>query len=363
MNRSTSIVTALTTVFLLGTGCTLYQEDSSSARTPVTPDHEPGEDCGTPDDGTLPSDCSVEVHVIGVYETRGDHSGGNHPEGCGKVVIERPGKHRLVLSAYEPTAWDVELLPGVEIESVHLIGYHAQTVNLEGVPVTTDTYEQGGQAACGYSIPYNGEGCDTNELLALAESRAGGEVTTFHGCYQASEWTLHANGTASSNCNTLSGYEQFDLYGTCGDGGDDPGTGEWERHDFETASNSGGCTGDHFVRYSDQYGLYVGAVLCGSSRAYKLFLSDTKGGPYLEIADYAGHGQDHCELVNPGFSIPDEDDITSGGCTECSVGGLVDLIDIPVYARAVFGEPFERVTSQEWADLTSSEYRCGVAIP
>jgi hypothetical protein len=47
-----------------------------------------------------------------------------------------------------------------------------------------------------------------------------------------------------------------------------------------------------------------------------------------------GHGQDHCELVNPAFTIPNED-ITSGGCTSCSVGGVVDVMDVPVFARAV----------------------------
>jgi hypothetical protein len=33
------------------------------------------------------------------------------------------------------------------------------------------------------------------------------------------------------------------------------------------------------------------------------------------------------------------------------------------YARAQFGEPFARVTSRFWADLTTSRYSCGVAIP
>ena len=42
---------------------------------------------------------------------------------------------------------------------------------------------------------------------------------------------------------------------------------------------------------------------------------------------------------------------------------VLDLIGVPVYARGTFGEPFERVTSQNWADLTTAWYRCGVAIP
>lgn len=92
-------------------------------------------------------------------------------------------------------------------------------------------------------------------------------------------------------------------------------------------------------------------------------MSERRDDAFLDIADFAGHGQDHCELVDPAFTIPDEDDITSGGCTSCSVGDLIDLEGPPVYARARFGEPFERVTSTFWADLTTNVYSCGVAIP
>ena len=161
------------------------------------------------DPGSLPAHCgSPELHVIGVYETSSNHSADNHPAGDARVAIERPGDHILALSAYEPTNWHVRLAAGATVRAVQLFGYHAQTVDLANVPVTRGT-------ACGYSYPYNGGGCDTNELLALAERQAGTRVTTFHGCYQASDWTLHTNGTASSNCNTAAGYRQSELLGRC----------------------------------------------------------------------------------------------------------------------------------------------------
>ncbi len=335
-------------------GCSLYfgeQDGPSSADPP--PLGGPTAPGGSPGGGgPLPARCGdPEVHVIGVYETRSDHSGGYHPTGDGRVRIERPGKHVLVLSAYEPTDWQVTLAPGARVEAVTLIGYHAQTVNLKDVPITHDT-------GCGYSYPYNGGGCDTNVLLDLAATHAGADVTSFHGCYHASDWTLHADGTASSNCDTGGGYQVDELYADCGGGG---GSGDWEPKHFETYSPAA-CTGERFVRRDEHYGVWVGAILCGAN-GYKLYMSDAADAPFLEIADYAGHGQDHCELVNPAFTIPDEDDITSGGCTACSVGDLVDLIDVPVYARARFGEPFERVTSRFWADLTTTVYSCGVSIP
>ena len=311
----------------------------------------PGGGSSAPQDpGPLPVRCgSPEVHVIGMYETSSDHSTDNHPVGDARVAIDRPGNHILVLSAYEPTNWHVSLAAGATVRAIQLFGYNAQAVDLPGVPVTHGT-------ACGYSYPYNGGGCDTNQLLALAEAQAGADVTTFHGCYQASDWRLHADGTATSNCNTAAGYRESELFGAC-----HPSRG-WERSDFSTLSRPM-CTGQRFIRRDDRYGVWVGAILCGSPASYKLYMSATRDAPFLEIADYAGHGQDHCELVNAAFTIPDEDDIQSGGCTDCSVGPLVDPIGVPVYARATFGEPFDRVISRTWADLTTTVYSCGVAIP
>jgi len=296
--------------------------------------------------GTLPPSCgSPEVHVIGVYETSSNHN----TVGDAYVGIERPGNHVLVLSAYEPTNWHVFLAAGATVRSVQLLGYYAQTVDLPNVPVTHG-------AACGYSYPYNGGGCDTNALLALAAAQAGASVTTFHGCYQATSWKLLADGTATSDCNTAAGYQQYQYFGQC------RGSGAWERIDFPTLGTPT-CTGARYLRYNDRYGVWVGAILCGASTRYKLYMSATPNDPFLEIADFAGYGQDHCELVNPAFKLPNEDDIQSGGCTSCSLGSLVDIDGPPVYARANFGQPFQRVTSRFWADLTTNAYSCGVSIP
>src|SRR5262245_22549369 len=70
-----------------------------------TPGDNPGGGTGGMGDAPLPrcTPGAAEVHVVGVYETRSDHSFGDHPVGEGSVTIERPGTHVLVLSAYEPT--------------------------------------------------------------------------------------------------------------------------------------------------------------------------------------------------------------------------------------------------------------------
>lgn len=67
--------------------------------------------------------------------------------------------------------------------------------------------------------------------------------------------------------------------------------------------------------------------------------------------------------MNPDFTIPDEDDITSGGCDSCSTSrDHYDPIDVPLFARANFGEPFLQTTGREWADLSSYWISCGVSI-
>ncbi len=328
-------------------GCTLYfgsggddppggtgEPPRPGPTDPPIPAEPPPLGCGAP-----------EVHVLGIYETSSNHS----TVGEARVAIERPGRHVLVLSAYEATSWRIRLGANTRIREVRLLGYEDQTVDLANVPVTRGP-------GCGYSYPYNGGGCDTDALLAGVKAHSGLDVTTFHGCYQASQWTLHADGSASSNCNTAAGYEVDELISDCRDSGD------WEPHDFETVTPAS-CTGPRFVRRHEGYGLWIGAIQCGAPDRYKLYMGASRTEPFLEIADFAGHGQDHCELVNPQFKIPDEDDITSGGCADCEVGELVDVDGVPVYARARFGEPFQRVQARYWADLTTTFYSCGVTIP
>ena len=345
-----SVLSALLALPLAG--CTLYFDADSSSGGPVTSPGGPGKHPSPePDPTDPPKSCGPkEVHVFGVYESNGNHS----VTGQASVAIERPGEHVLVLSSYEATSWHVTLGPNTKISAVQLIGYEDQTVDVPNVPITH-------ASGCGYSYPYNGGGCDTNELIATAEAAAGAPLTTFHGCYQASLWALHADGHADSNCNTNAGYQVDEVIAKCDDDDGGGGSGDWEPGSFDTLEPPA-CTGERFVRYDAHYSAWVGAILCGASNRYKLYMSGTRNEPFLQIADYAGHGQDHCELVNPAFTMPNEDDITSGGCTTCEVGDLIDVQNVPVYARAVLGEQFERVTSRFWADLTTSFYSCGVSL-
>jgi hypothetical protein len=385
MTPPTMKVSLVSLVVLASSGCSLYFNDRADPDVgvpdpgqpvplplPTTPPPPPVPTVppplpipDKPCDGGAPTSCTGHaVDVFSVYETRSDHSFDYHPVGTGNVTITAPEAHTLVLVSYEPTHWSVSAIPGATIDTIYLLGYHAQSVDIadRNVRIVPLSFEQGGPALCGISYPYGGDGCDTNALLAFIEGLAG-PVNNFHGCYRATSWTLLPGGTATSNCETG---VQDDLVLVC------PGTvpppppppthADWKPLAFETYDVPS-CTGDRFVRFDEHYGMWVGAILCGSADLYKLYMSTSPDAAFLQIADFAGHGQDHCELVNPAFALPDEDDITSGGCTDCSVAEPIDIVGVPVYARAAFGEAFVRVISKDWADLTTSSYACGVAIP
>ncbi len=130
-----------------------------------------------------------------------------------------------------------------------------------------------------------------------------------------------------------------------------------KKHDSVKSS----CKGDSFVAFNKAYGLWVAAVTCDENR-YKLLLGKTKDGTFYEIADNGGHGQDHCELVNPSFEIPDDDDITSG-CADCAIGEMHDPIGTPAFVRGYVGEDFAFTSKTvDWGDLSSDWLECGIPI-
>ena len=139
----------------------------------------------------------------------------------------------------------------------------------------------------------------------------------------------------------------------------------WEAFPFTSYAATTPCAGARYVRYMDEYGLWVGAVLCTPVR-YKLFLGTTKDGTFYQMGDYAGNGQDHCEMVNDAFTIPNEDDVQSGGCAAGAVGPLIfsDPGLGPVFSRATSGTCFEYEPAWPQFNLYSVEwYECGVSIP
>src|SRR5262245_7941070 len=107
--------------------------------------------CGTEQTSTstsltrVPGECGdVAVHVIGIYEPGGDGAG----TGDTTVVLERPGKHILVLSSYEAATWNVQVKNGAELKGVYAVGYMPQKVltNVK-TQINTESKMEGGAGA------------------------------------------------------------------------------------------------------------------------------------------------------------------------------------------------------------------------
>jgi hypothetical protein len=175
------------------------------------PPDQPPDQCGAPSAVIL--DCAEDagyqvdswqassvgrtaLHLVSVYETiDGDFQ--QHPQGEAHVDFRLPGSNVLALSAYEPTRWVVDVAPGARLQKIVVFGYHEQVVSAPArVQVEIhDTTTGSTYAPCGYSLPYNGGGCDTDALIADVEAVTGLALSSFHGCYHASEIVLASSNT------------------------------------------------------------------------------------------------------------------------------------------------------------------------
>ncbi|MFO0674868.1 MAG: hypothetical protein U0235_35500 [Polyangiaceae bacterium] len=125
---------------------------------------------------------------------------------------------------------------------------------------------------------------------------------------------------------------------------------------------------DGAVSYVDQtakYGLWVKVVRCKSPGRYDLYLGPTASGPFSKIGDDNLSGQDHCELVNPAFTMADDATMSVG---QVEYGGAVyqypAAYGVSLYHRAHIGEPFKYAAdaTTEKNAMTSCWYECGVSF-
>jgi hypothetical protein len=131
---------------------------------------------------------------------------------------------------------------------------------------------------------------------------------------------------------------------------------------FEFPADALSCAGRQWVREVPSQGLWVGVVECDDGYT-RFYLASNSNGPYLPALDAAGHGQDHCELVNPAFTLPNEDAIDSGSCPSCRIQTNLPLEGVSAYGRAFLGTSFFYVpTTPSWSYQTS-RIDCGCAWP
>lgn len=149
--------------------------------------------------------------------------------------------------------------------------------------------------------------------------------------------------------------------------GDDPasdchlGSFDWTPRAFDAPADSLQCAGDKFIRFDAEYGLWIGVQTCTDGGEYRIYLASQESGPYLHALDWAGHGQDHCELVSAAFTLPNEDDITSGGCATCATSYNLSVPGVAAYHRGNLGTAWEHTATSATSDMTS-RLRCGVSF-
>lgn len=124
-----------------------------------------------------------EVHVIGVYETRSDHSGGIHPEGRATIHIvgSASAPVNLVLSSYEPTEWvldgDTSFIASILVHSYH----DSRVTGFDAGKVTEISFSRSA-----YSLStFNSSG-----LAAEVQKVYGVPPASFSGVYRATDFTV-----------------------------------------------------------------------------------------------------------------------------------------------------------------------------
>ena len=135
-----------------------------------------------------PDATSPETHILGVYETRSDHSGGYHPTGTAYVHVTGSSNTpvNLVLSSYEPTAWILDGEGLSFIQSVTVNSYYASTatgIDSSKVQVTK-------LGSYGYAWPSSSGGSNTPALVSAVEALYGAPIATFSGAYRATDFSV-----------------------------------------------------------------------------------------------------------------------------------------------------------------------------
>lgn len=134
-----------------------------------------------------------EVHVLGIYESDGNHSGNNYPLGIATVNVEGSADRPvdLVLSSYTPTKW---VLQGSGVQYVHSVlvnGYHESSAT--GIDASLITNKSGADnwlGAYAYKWPSTDGGSDTQALVKAVENIYGTSIASFSGAYNANQFTV-----------------------------------------------------------------------------------------------------------------------------------------------------------------------------
>jgi len=133
------------------------------------------------------------LHLIGIYEARGDHRIDYRPTGEVTVQVAKQKQPIvLALSAYEPVKWNIQAEPGAEISKIIVNGYHdQQVVGVENILVEEYSYEETGQSLGNFMYEWNAsESQSPSSLVTKLEQLTGSQLTSFQGCYRGTQFQV-----------------------------------------------------------------------------------------------------------------------------------------------------------------------------
>jgi hypothetical protein len=123
----------------------------------------------------------TELNLIGVYTS---------PTRDIQVTVSRLEPMILVLSAYDSIRWIVDATPGTTIERVIVLGYEEQIIEAPpGLEVEIHWSENGDPLGT-YGFGDDCGGGHTAQLVESMETHTGLTLRSFHGCHDATTFTL-----------------------------------------------------------------------------------------------------------------------------------------------------------------------------
>jgi hypothetical protein len=127
----------------------------------------------------------TQLHVVSIYKPTGADP--SQPQTV-DVMVTRPGSSVLVLSAYEPTHWNILVGPYSLVDRVVLSGYYANSVTApEDAKVESYAYEVS-ESWLGYGDTWPSH--DSFDLVDKAQSLTGLELTSFRGCHASASFRI-----------------------------------------------------------------------------------------------------------------------------------------------------------------------------
>ena len=137
----------------------------------------------------------------------------NNTNGSGATT----GGVSLVLSAAESLQWNLVIDSSVQLNNIYIFGLGSQQLSINGSTITlvsgaatfSDIDIIEGEVVCGYTLPDNGEGCFTDEILGINMGELSNlgdadflgdltdsDVTNFNGSYLVDSFNVDINTTA-----------------------------------------------------------------------------------------------------------------------------------------------------------------------